>query len=233
MKILGLIPARGGSKGVPGKNIKSLGGKPLLAYTAETALGSKYIAKTILSTDDSDIASTGKMLGLEVPFMRPAELAMDQTPTLPVIIHALEYYREMGEDFDAVCLLQATSPFRASGILDMAIEKFKNSKADSLVSVLEVPDHYNPHWTFFEEGSGYLQIATGEKELITRRQALPKAYFRDGSIYLTKASVILNGSLYGEKMSFLKNDPAFYINIDTQEDWIKAENWLRENQDKL
>lgn len=233
MKILGVIPARGGSKGVPGKNIKQLGGKPLLAYTAEVALNSKYISKTILSTDDPDIASAGEKLGLEVPFLRPAELAMDTTPTLPVIIHALNYYKELGEEFDVVCLLQATSPFKASGFLDKAIEKFINSDPDSLVSVLEVPDHFNPHWTFFEKGNGYLQIATGEKELITRRQELPNAYFRDGSIYLTKSSVILNGSLYGEKMSYIINDPSFYINIDTQKDWEKAEAWLKENQNKL
>ncbi|MBN3518710.1 acylneuraminate cytidylyltransferase family protein [Algoriphagus lutimaris] len=227
MRVLGLIPARGGSKGVPGKNIKFLGGKPLLAYTAESAFESKFLEKTILSTDDQNIAVVGESLGVEVPFIRPEKLALDQTPTLPVINHALDYYESLGEKFDVVCLLQVTSPFRPAGFIDQAILKFKNSKADSLVSVLEVPDHFNPHWTFEDSANGFLSIATGEKELITRRQELPKAYYRDGSLYLTKTSVIRNGSLYGDKLTYIVNDPEYYVNIDTLEDWEKAENWIK------
>lgn len=232
MKILGLIPARGGSKGVPGKNIKILGGKSLLAYTAESAFQSKFLTKTILSTDDFAIAQEGKKLALEVPFLRPSELAMDSSPTLPVINHVLDYYSSIGEEFDAVCLLQATSPFRPEGFIDKAIIKFMESGADSLVSVLEVPDHFNPHWTFLPDVNGMLKIATGEKNLITRRQELPKSYFRDGSLYLTKTSVLRSGSLYGDRLSFLVNDPKYYVNIDTLEDWEKAEDWLLNNKDK-
>src|SRR5438477_7168262 len=121
MRVLGLIPARGGSKGVPGKNIRMLGGKPLLQYTAESALRSARLTKTILSTDDDRIAEVGRTCGLEVPFIRPAELAEDSTPTLPVIKHALEWMEDQGMRFDAVCLLQPTSPFRKSSDIDGCI----------------------------------------------------------------------------------------------------------------
>jgi CMP-N,N'-diacetyllegionaminic acid synthase len=230
MRILGIIPARGGSKGVPGKNIKKLGEKSILAYTAESAFNSNFITKTLLSTDDVAIAEEGKRLGLEVPFLRPAELAQDNSPTLPVLNHALSFYKDLGEEFDAVCLLQPTSPFRPKGFIDRAISKFIESEADSLVSVLEVPDHLNPHWTFLPSEEGFLKIATGDKKLITRRQELPKAYYRDGSLYLTKSSVIRSGSLYGESLSYLLNDPDYYVNIDTLEDWEKAENWIKINK---
>src|SRR6185437_13209048 len=110
MRILGIIPARGGSKGVPRKNIKLLAGKPLLAYTAEAALKVPSLSSVILSTDDPEIAETGKQLGLSVPFLRPSELAGDTTPTLPVVQHALNFLKTSGEEYDAVCLLQATNP---------------------------------------------------------------------------------------------------------------------------
>lgn len=226
MKVLGIIPARGGSKGLPGKNIKILAGKPLLAYTVESALKANHLSKVILSTDDPEIAKVGISLGLEVPFLRPADLAKDQSPTLPVIQHALNYYKDKGEHFDAVCLLQVTSPFRPPKLIDEAIAKFQLQNADSLVSVLKVPDHFNPHWTFEESSDGFLKISTGDEKIISRRQELPACYFRDGSIYITKTDVISAGSLYGEKVTFLENDPNFYINIDTQKDWELAEKWL-------
>ena len=224
MKILCIIPARGGSKGIPGKNIKLLGGKPLLQYTSEVALQSKYLTKVVLSSDDDDIINIGKELGLEVPFKRPQELAKDTTPTLPVIQHMLNYFKSNGECFDAVCLLQPTSPFRTVEFLDRAILKFINEKSDSLISVLEVPHEYNPHWTFEKDKKGQLKIATGECAIISRRQDLPKAYHRDGSIYLTNTSVIEKlDSLYGECISFIESPKETYVNIDTHEDWTKAE----------
>jgi len=225
MKILGVIPARSGSKGVPGKNIKLLGGKPLLQYTSEVALQSNYLTRVVLSSDAVDIISTGKKLGLEAPFIRPNFLAEDSSPTLPVIKHALDYYKEEeGIEFDAVCLLQVTSPFRTVEFLDKAIEKFIKNGTDSLISVLEVPHEYNPHWTFEVNAAGSLNIATGEKEIIPRRQDLPNAYHRDGSIYLTKTAIIQKqNSLYGKSISHVVSDKENYVNIDTVEDWGKAE----------
>lgn len=224
MKILGLIPARGGSKGVPRKNIKFLRSKPLLQYTSEVALASDFIDTLMLSSDDDEIIEVAKDLGIEVPFKRPINLAADSSPTLPVIQHALTYYKSIGKNFDAVCLLQTTSPFRTVEFLDKAIEKFIREKTDSLISVQEVPHEYNPHWTFEENDNGHLLIATGEKEIISRRQELPKAYHRDGSIYITKTSVILQqDSLFGQSISYIESPKKWYVNIDTMEDWKKAE----------
>lgn len=224
MKILGLIPARGGSKGVPKKNIKMLAGKPLLQYTSEVALKSKLLSKVVLSSDDEEIIEVGKRIGLEVPFKRPTSLAEDKSPTLPVILHALEFYEKQCVFFDAVCLLQATSPFRTLDLLDKAIEKFSESSTDSLVSVLEVPHEFNPHWTFTLNPKSNLKIATGEEEIITRRQDLPKSYFRDGSIYITKTSVLKEQkSLYGKSISYIESSKENHVNIDTLEDWEKAE----------
>ena len=227
MRILGVIPVRGGSKGVPGKNIKSLNGKPLIQYTSDIALNTTRLCKVVVSTDDDKIMEVAKELGLEVPFKRPSNLATDVSPTLPVIQHVLQYYKEIGEEYDAVCLLQVTSPFRTLEFLEEALEKFKKEDTDSLVSVLEVPHEYNPHWTF-KEVNGVLEIATGESEIITRRQDLPKAYHRDGNIYITKTEVLLKQqSLYGNSIAYIESDPERYVNIDTIADWEKAEDLSR------
>jgi len=226
LKILGIIPARGGSKGLKRKNILPLGKKPLLQYTWESAKNSKLLTKVILSSEDVEIIEVAKGLGLEVPFKRPDNLSQDTTTSLEVVKHALHYFKEKGELFDAVCLLQPTTPFRESELIDKAIQKFISDSPDSLVSVREVPHEYNPHW-IFEEKDGRLSIATGEKEIISRRQELPKAYFRDGAIYLTKASMILDqNSLYGKNIGFIDTTDSPYVNIDTPSDWEKAESIL-------
>lgn len=230
MQILGIIPARGGSKGVPGKNIKLLNGKPLLQYTAEIALESQYLTAVILSSDDTQIVKVAKSLGIQVPFLRPQELALDTTPTIDTIIQALQWYENQAILFDAVCLLQVTSPFRTVEFLDKAIEKFITSGCDSLVSVQKVPHEYNPHWTFELNSEGNLRIATGEVQIINRRQELPDTYHRDGSIYITKTEVLLQKhSLYGKSISFIESPPEFYVNIDTLADWEKAEQMIKNN----
>jgi CMP-N,N'-diacetyllegionaminic acid synthase len=224
MKILAIIPARGGSKGVPGKNIKLLGGKPLLAYTSEIALKSRYLTEIIVSTEDEKIVEVAKDLGIEVPFRRPIELAKDDTPTIDVIIHALEWYKKQNIFFDSVCLLQPTSPFRTVEFLNSAIEKFIEKNTDSLISVQKVPHQYNPHWTFEEDKEGNLKISTGENDIISRRQELPTAYYRDGSVYITKTDVLLKEhSLYGKNIGYIESKPAFSVNIDSMQDWEQAE----------
>lgn len=231
MRILGIIPARGGSKGIPNKNIKILNGKPLLEYTTEIALQSNHLSEVMVSSDDEAIIAVAKNLGVQVPFIRPAELAQDDTPTIDVLIHALQWYEIQNNCFDAVCLLQTTSPFRTVAFLDEAIEKFLSSGCDSLVSVLKVPHEYNPHWTFETNENGTLKIATGEDKIINRRQELPQAYHRDGSIYITKTDVILKQhSLYGKSIAYIESAPEFYVNIDTASDWEKAEQILKNNQ---
>lgn len=224
MKVLGIIPARGGSKGVPRKNIRLLAGKPLLAYTAETALKSQRLARVILSTEDNEIADVAKQYGIDVPFMRPAELAEDTTPTLSVIQHALSKLSELGEEYDAVCLLQPTNPLRRAEDIDNCIELLESTGADSVVSVLPVPAEFNPAWVYVGNSNGFIKLLNGEEEPIPRRQDLPAAFHRDGTVYVTRTSVILDrGSLYGSKIHAYKVDPRFSMNIDTEEDWNTAE----------
>lgn len=228
MKILGLIPARGGSKGIPNKNRKKLGGKPLLEYTFEAALGSKKLSRVVFSSEDEQLIELAKKKGVEVPFVRPASLASDTAGSLEVVQHALQYLALEGEHYDAVCLLQVTYPFRTAEDIDNAILKFESSKTDSLISVKEVPHQYNPHWVFLENSSSNLSIATGDDQIIKRRQDLPKAFIRDGAIYISKSEVLLNeNSFYGKSISHIELDPQKYVNIDTEIDWYKAEEILK------
>lgn len=233
MKVLALIPARGGSKGIPNKNIKDLKGKPLIAYTVDAARESGLFDDIIVSTDDEKIAEVAKACGASVPFMRPDDLATDQSPTLPVVQHVIATLAQQGKEYDAVCLLQATSPFRTSQDIIRSIETFQAEQTDSLISVREVPHAYNPHWVFEPEGdSNTLRIATGEKEIIPRRQELPKAYIRDGMIYLTKTGVIMEqNSLYGTSIAYYISEAKEHVNLDTLEDWQEAESIL-ENREK-
>jgi CMP-N,N'-diacetyllegionaminic acid synthase len=224
-RIIGIVPARAGSKGIPGKNIKLLGNKPLLYYTALSSTNSKKLCKTILSTDSLEIAEIGKKFGLEVPFLRPMKLAQDNTPSYDVIMHAILYMeRKFGEIYEIICLLQPTSPFRPKGFIDRALSMFVEQDADSLISVLPVPHSFNPHWIFEEKG-GFLRISTGENRIISSRQALPKAYLRDGAIYIFKRQTLLEKhSLYGDKIAYIEGSWDYHVNLDSPDDWNKAIN---------
>ena len=140
MRVLGVIPARGGSKGVPKKNITPLLGLPLLSYTARAALSAKRLTRVVLSTDDEEIAEVGKRYGLDVPFMRPAQLAQDMTPTLPVLQDVVRRLAAAGEDFDAVLTLQPTNPLRRASDIDGAVELLVASGADSVISFVDCGD---------------------------------------------------------------------------------------------
>ena len=230
MRILGIIPARGGSKGIPKKNIKMLCGKPLLQYTIDAANNATKLTKVILSSDDEAIMAIAKDFDIEVPFTRPQDLAQDDTPTLAVIQHALRFYMARGIHFDAVCLLQVTSPFKTGAFIDAAIQKFITSDCDALISVQEIPEEYNPHWAFKENETGNLELFTGASQIIARRQDLPKTYHRDGLIYITKTQVLLKkNSLYGSKLAYIKSPGTYTINIDTMADWEQAEAFLNSN----
>jgi CMP-N-acetylneuraminic acid synthetase len=223
VRVLGLIPARGGSKGVPRKNIRILCGKPLFEYTAQSALASRHLSRVILSTDDEEIRESGLRCGLEAPFLRPAELASDDTPMLPVVQHAVKWAEDRGDRFDAVCLLQPTNPLRRAEDIDACIETLEQSGADSVVTVLPVPDEYNPHWVYFQTAEGALYLSTGEASPITRRQDLPRAFHREGSVYVTRRDVlIVDNSLYGRRMVGYMMDPSGVVNIDTPADWQRA-----------
>ena len=196
MRILGVITARGGSKGIPRKNLAPFGGRPLLQWTCEAALAATELESVILSTEDEEIAGCGKEWGVAVPFMRPPELARDDTPTLPVLQHAL---RELDDTYDAVCLLQPTSPLRRASDIDDGCRLLRESGADSVVSMAPVPCHFHPCWVYFVTPDGMLDQASGWR-VIPRRQELPPAYYREGSLYITRREVILDqGSLYGAR----------------------------------
>ncbi|TVZ25594.1 N-acylneuraminate cytidylyltransferase/CMP-N,N'-diacetyllegionaminic acid synthase [Gillisia sp. Hel_I_86] len=231
MKVLGIIPARGGSKGIPKKNIKLLGGIPLLEYTAKSALASKLLSRVILSSNDNEIIEVAKKIGLDVPFIRPENLSQDDTPSLSAIKHALAFFEAKNEKFDAICLLQVTTPFREEGLIDKSIQKFESENLECLISVREVPTDFNPHWIFEADANNHLKIATGEDKIISRRQDLPKAFHRDGAIYITKTDVILNqDSLYGNSIGYIESKNNFYVNIDTQKDWNLAEDIIKKTE---
>lgn len=226
-RVLGLIPARGGSKGVPRKNIRPLLGKPLLQYTAESAREARRLSRLVLTTDDPEIAEIGRRCGLDVPFLRPAELSADDTPTLPVVQHAMRWLLERGDSYDAVCILQPTCPVRSPGLIDACVERLEEMGADSIVTVLPVPSAHNPHWVYFQNGNGLLQLSTGEKTPIASRQDLPPAFHREGSVYVTVRRVILEGdSLLGDQLVGYPLDPGGTVNIDDFDDWARAEQLL-------
>lgn len=227
MRILGLIPARGGSKGVPHKNIKALCGRPLLQYTADSALAATRLSQVVLSTEDEEIADVGRYCGLEVPFMRPPELAEDETPMLPVVQHALTWFEKRGQPFDAVCLLQPTNPLRTAAVIDGCIELFIESGADAAVTVLPVPAEHNPHWVYFRGEDGALRLSTGEAMPISRRQELPEAFHREGSVYVSRRKVVMEeNSLYGRRVVGYPLKAECSVNIDNLSDWQRAEKLL-------
>ncbi len=227
-KVLGIITARGGSKGIPRKNLALLLGKPLLQYTAEAALAASTLSDIILSTDDEDIAEVGRSCGLEVPFMRPKELATDDTPTLPVMQHAVNFLQNLGREYEAVCLLQPTSPLRSAEHIDACVRMLFDEDADAVITVLPVPHQYNPHWVYFQGDNGTLRLGTGETEPIPRRQELPPAFHREGSVYVVRRDVLLQkNSLYGNRLLGYALDPDQSVNIDDPDQLRRAEELLQ------
>ncbi len=231
MSVLGLVVARGGSKGVPRKNIRLLAGKPLLQYTAEAALQARRLSRVVLSTEDEEVAAVGRSCGLEVPFMRPLPLAGDSTPGFDVVYHALGWLEAHGARFDAVCVLQPTSPFRRAEDVDACVQLLESTGADAVVSILPVPTEYNPHWVYFRQEDGRLSLSTGEETPIARRQELPLAFHREGSVYVTTRDTVMVGrSLYGKCLMGYEVNPSASLNIDTVSDWDRAEALLAASQ---
>ncbi len=226
VRVLGLVPARGGSKGIPRKNAKLLAGRPLLAYTADAALGARSLTRVVLSTDDEALAAIGRAAGLEVPFMRPPALAQDNTPMLPVIQHAVNEMQRLGAEYDAVCLLQPTHPLRSSALIDRCVELLCSHDCSAVMTVLSVPAAHNPHWVYVATVDGTLRLFTGAKEPVSRRQDLQPAYHREGSVYVTRTSVIREGSLYGGSLLGVEVDPLQSVNIDDETDWARAEQMI-------
>ncbi len=225
--ILGVITARGGSKGIPGKNIKLLGGKPLIAYTIESAKKSKLITHLIVSTDDEKIADVCRQYGADVPFIRPKELAQDTTPHLPVMQHAIKFMEEkLGIVFDYAVILQPTSPFRTPEDIDGTIQKLIDTEADSAVSLVEFDKSMHPMKAKKLEGDKVLSYCLEEVEGI-RRQDIPIAYRRSGAVYAMKRDLLLKDNrLYGDFVVGYIVPKERSIDIDEPIDWIRAEYML-------
>jgi len=233
LKVLAVITARSGSKGLPGKNLRLLNGRPLIGHTIDTARASRAFDRVIVSTDDEAIAAGARFLRAEVPFMRPAELAQDETPHLPVLQHAVQWLRENERyEPDAVMLLQPTSPLRTVTHIRESIALLERSGADSVVSVSEVPAHFNPMRTLRVDADGFATLyVTGEpvRRRINRRQDMPTAWTMNGAIYLFRADV-LDGpepNLYGERTAAYVMPHEFGISIDSLDDWNDVEKVLR------
>ncbi|HEY4517676.1 MAG TPA: acylneuraminate cytidylyltransferase family protein [Candidatus Paceibacterota bacterium] len=231
-KILGIITARGGSKGIPGKNIKLLFGKPLIAYTIETAKKSGVFDRLILSTDDEAIANVAREYGCEVPFMRPAELAQDATPHLPVIQHAVAWLREH-ESYqpDFVMILQPTSPLRQAFHIKEAAELMLQKEPDSVLSVAPIPEHFNSKKAMVLGEDGRLTLLSGDPiyKRVPRHQDLGKEYRSAGMIYLFKTALVLdkeNPNFYGERTLPYIVEEKYLADIDHPEDWEAAEQAL-------
>jgi N-acylneuraminate cytidylyltransferase len=231
MRVLGVITARGGSKGIPGKNLKLLGGRPLLDYTVEAAHDTP-LDRLIISTDDRRIADAAKALGCEVPFIRPAELARDETPHLPVLQHAVQWMRDQaGYVADVVVTLQPTSPLRSAADIAAALRMLELSGADSVVSVNEVSPHAHPMRMLRVDEQGMAVLfATGEpvRKRINRRQDLPKAWVMNGAVYACRTELLFAAEpgMYGDRVVAYPMPPERSISIDTLEDWAEAERAL-------
>jgi CMP-N,N'-diacetyllegionaminic acid synthase len=226
MLVLGLVPARGGSKGVPGKNVRPLAGHTLLEYTARAARESGVLDRVILSTDSPEIADAGRRAGLEVPFMRPAALAGDDTPMLPVIQHALAETARSGWSPDVIVLLQPTSPLRRPEHIRDAVNVLRDTSADSVVTVVEVPRHLSPDYVMRMD-EGRLKPFLPEGARITRRQDARPAYSRDGTVYAFRRTTVERfGGIYGDDCRPLLIDANESLSIDSPADWDEAERLL-------
>lgn len=223
-KIIGIITARGGSKGLPGKNIKLLGGKPLIAYTIETALECSFLSDVIVSTDDRLIANIARQYGANVPFIRPKELATDTAGHFEVIEHALKFMEnKKGFTYDYVVIFQPTSPFRTVDDVYLTISKLVENRADSAFSVCEVDPTYHPIKMKRVEKDLLLPYSM-EEEIGVRRQDLPIVYKRSGAVYVTKRSLLINKKrLFGDFIVGHVVPKERSIDIDTEVDWMVAE----------
>ena len=225
MNVLGVIPARGGSKGIPNKNLRQVGGRSLLSYTADAARASRRLTRVVVSTDDHAIAAAARDLGLDVPFMRPANLAADDTPMLPVLQHAVTALAADGFTANVVVLLQPTSPLRRAEHIDRAVDLLESSGADSVVTVVEVPHQFNPVSVMRLQGERLVPFLDGPPVL--RRQDKPRVLARNGpAVLAVRSDVLRGGSLYGSDSRPLVMQAEESLDVDTPIDLELVEHFL-------
>lgn len=228
MKTLFVIPARGGSKGIPGKNIKPLAGKPLIGYSIEVARAFAPDEDICLTTDDPAIVRVAEeQFGLKVPFLRPAELATDRSGTYGVLLHALDFYAALRRDYDTLVLLQPTSPFRTADDVRRAIDLY-SPDIDMVVTVKEAAT--NPYYNAFEEDeNGFLHISKGDGHY-TRRQDAPRVWEYNGAVYVINVASLRRMTLGEFPRRRLCEMPASHsVDLDTPIDWLVAETLINSN----
>jgi CMP-N-acetylneuraminic acid synthetase len=231
MNILGVIPARGGSKSVPRKNIALLNGKPLIAYTIEAAQGSQSLTHFVVSSEDPEIIAVAKRHGAPVPFVRPAEMATDEAPSLPVVQHAVrEMERLQGVTYEIIVLLQPTTPLRQPEDIDAAIRKLVDTGADSVISVCDV-GAYHPARMRQIIDDQLVELPIREPKEMLRRQDLPPVYIRNGAIYATRRAVVMEqNSMSGKVCRPYIMPEERSVNVDSKLDLLLAEILLRSQE---
>jgi CMP-N-acetylneuraminic acid synthetase len=226
--VVAIVPARGGSKSIPRKNVKRLGGVPLLAYSIEAGLTARTVDRVIVSTDDEEIAVAARRYGGEVPFMRPASLAQDATLDLPVFQHALEELENARWTPDVVVQLRPTSPLRPPGLVDAAVERLREDPAADSVRVVVLASQ-NPYkmWRVRHDGTMQPLLVDAPEGYNQPRQSLPTIYWQTGHVDAIRTMTILRkGSMSGDRIRALPVDNAYAIDIDTEADWRRAERIL-------
>lgn len=223
MNCLAIVPARGGSKGLPRKNILPLGGKPVIRWTIEAALGARAVSDVVVTTDSQEIAAIAVAAGAQVPFMRPPALAGDDTPMIETVLHAIsEFERMSGKTYEAFALLQPTCPFRNSADIDGSLDLLMQSGADSVITMHKL-DSGHPHYIYTLDGDRPALLVPPPRG-VTRRQDYMPAYLRNGLVYATRRNTLLGDKdFYGRDVRAYITDPQRSVNIDTPFDFAQAE----------
>jgi CMP-N-acetylneuraminic acid synthetase len=220
--VLAVIPARGGSKGLPGKNLRQLAGTSLLEHAIRFARSCDSVGRIVVSTDSEEIAAVARAAGADVPFMRPSELATDETPTWPVLQHALDRVDPLGEEWDYLLLCDPTAPIRSPADVEVAFERLRaETAADGIVSVAE--PGFNIVWQSVIEEGGYMAHLVEQGVRVSRRQDAPRVYYVDGSFYLWRAEFVREGHdswFVGRTLMHVVDS---YGSIDTAEELRRLE----------
>ncbi|MBF0363050.1 MAG: acylneuraminate cytidylyltransferase family protein [Oligoflexia bacterium] len=229
MKIFALVPARAGSKGIPQKNITPLAGRPLILWTIDAAVNSRYIDTIILSTDDSNIAKVASHPKVTVPFLRPSELAADSSSLHDVIDHTLNWFDNKSIYFDIIVLLQPTSPLRTTEDIDSSIEQFcssMKSKNETLISVYQMPNKIS--WLLKEKNEQFVEYCFKDEIELSRQDIKQRYYLPNGAIYMARTDCyVKHKTFFGEEMFFYSMDEKKSIDIDTIEDLEIAETFIK------
>ncbi len=231
-KVLAIVPARGGSKGIKFKNIKKIGGIPLIGYVAKVISEAKFIDRAVVSTDNEKIKDVSIKFGLDCPFIRPKKLSGNRVADMPVLCHALKELEKIDKTkYDIILMLQPTSPFRTKAILKRAINLIKTKKLDAVWSVSKIDNKFHEKKQLKLNKQGFLSYASKDGNKIIARQMLKARYMRNGLVYAFTRKTVLKGNILPKKTGFICLN-GYVPNIDTLEDLKKAERFLKKKEYK-